>query len=104
MSKRPEIVVPPRCLSVLHQNPFYDHYIRHKTHTSLQNKLNGGSSSSSSSSENKSTGSNTKPYSRLIYPQASLPNASSIPGNRCYNDMKHILEDHAKLAQSVTVR
>jgi len=89
-------------MSVLHQNPFYDHYIRHKTHTSIQNKLNGGSSSSSS--ENKTNGSTTKPYSRLIYPQASLPNASSIPGNRCYNDMKHILEDHAKLAQSVTVR
>jgi hypothetical protein len=106
MSKRPEIVVPPRCLSVLHQNPFYDHYIRHKTHTSLQNKLNGGSSPSSSpsSSENKSSGSNTKAYSRVIYPQSSLSNSSSTPGTRCYNGMKHILDDHANLAQTVTVR
>ncbi len=82
-------------MSVLHQNPFYDHHIRHKTHTSIQNKLNGGSSSSSSS-ENKSNGSPSQPYSRLIYPQASE--------NRCSNGMKHILDDHARLAQSVTVR
>jgi hypothetical protein len=57
--------------------------------------LNGGSSSSSSS-ENKSNGSPSQPYSRLIYPQASE--------NRCSNGMKHILDDHARLAQSVTVR
>ncbi len=102
MSKRPEIVVPPRCMSVLHQNPFYDHYIRHKTHTSIQNKLNGGSSSPST--ENKSNGSTTKPYSRFIYPQTSVPNSSSTPGYRCYNGVKHILEDHNRIAQSVTVR
>jgi len=102
MSKRPEIVVPPRCMSVLHQNPFYDHYIRHKTHTSIQNKLNGGSSSPST--ENKSNGSTTKPYSRFIYPQTSVPNSSSTSGNRFYNGVKHILEDHNRIAQSVTVR
>jgi hypothetical protein len=92
---------------VLHQNPYYDHYIRHKTHTSIQNKLNSGSSSPSSS-ENKSNASQSstiKPYSRLIYPQTSPSNSSSIPpGNRCYNGMKHILDDHARLAQGVIVR
>lgn len=89
-------------MSVLTQNPFYDHYIRHKTHTSIQNKLNGGSSSPTS--ENKVNESKSKPYSRVIYPQTINSNTSSIPGNRCYNGMKHILEDHNRFAQSVTVR
>jgi hypothetical protein len=89
-------------MSVLNQNPFYDHYIRHKTSTSIQNKLNGGSSSSQC--ENKSNGSTTKPYSRLIYPQTSNSNSSSTPGNRCYNGMRHMLEDHNRFAQSTTVR
>ncbi|CAF3523898.1 unnamed protein product [Rotaria socialis] len=109
ISKQPEIVVPPRCLSVLHQNPYYDHYIRHKTHTSIQNKLNSGSSSSSSSpsSENKtncSQSSTTKSYCRLIFPQVSTSKSSSVPGNRCCNDLKHMLDDHARLAQGVIVR
>lgn len=100
ISKRPEIVVPPRCLSVLQQNPFYDHYIRHKTHTSVQNKLNSGSSSPSS--ENRSQGSNGKPYSRVIYPPTNCSTTTS--SNRCYNEVKHMLENHAKIAQTVTVR
>ncbi|CAF3688026.1 unnamed protein product [Rotaria sordida] len=107
VSKRPEIVVLPRCMFVLHQNPYYNHYIRHKTHTSIQNKLNGGSSSSSSSSDTKSNASQstkTKPFCRLIFPPSSPPNSSSIPGNRCCDDMKHILDDHARLAQGVIVR
>ncbi|CAF1456115.1 unnamed protein product, partial [Adineta ricciae] len=117
ISQRPEIVVPPRCDYVLHQNPYYDHYIRHKTHTSVQNKLNGGSSSSSStstSSSSSSSSSENKPlvvqppthdaYCRLIHPQTSGHKPAPIPGNRCYNGVKHILEDHARLAQGVIVR
>ncbi|CAF1211970.1 unnamed protein product [Adineta steineri] len=105
ISQRPEIVVPPRCEYVLHQNPFYDHYIRHKTHTSVQNKLNGGSSSSSSENKiNITQSSITESYCRLIYPQPSHSKPPSIPGNRCYNGVKHILEDHARLAQGVIVR
>ena len=88
---------------VLHQNPFYDHYIRHKTHTSIQNKLNGESSSDNKS--NLSQLSTTQPYSRLIYPQSFIPHSSSTsPTNRCYNDMKYILDEHARLAQRVLVR
>ncbi|CAF0790280.1 unnamed protein product [Rotaria sp. Silwood1] len=125
-SKRPEIVVPPRCMLVLLQNPFYANHIRHKTHTSVQNKLNGGSSSSSSSSSSSPSPSSSpsssssesrmnvsqpltiKPYSRLIFPQASGPSSTSscsiTPGNRCYSGMKHILNNHAKFAQGVMVR
>ncbi|CAF4195978.1 unnamed protein product, partial [Rotaria magnacalcarata] len=103
---QPEIVVPPRCLFVLHQNPYYNHYIRHKTHTSIQNKLNSGSSSSPSS-ENKtncSQSSTTKSYCRLIFPHVSTSNSSSVPSNRCCNDLKYMLDDHARLAQGVIVR
>ncbi len=110
---------------VLLQNPFYANHIRHKTHTSVQNKLNGGGSSSSnsssssssspspsssSSSENRNNVSQSltvKPYSRVIFPQVSVPSSttSSITtGNRCYNGMKHILHNHARLAQGVMVR
>ncbi|CAF4518793.1 unnamed protein product, partial [Rotaria sp. Silwood2] len=122
-SKRPEIVVPPRCMLVLLQNPFYANHIRHKTHTSIQNKLNSGSSSSSSPSPSSSPSSSSsssesrmnvsqsltiKPYSRLIFPQAAGPSLASsctiTPGNRCYNGMKHILNNHAKFAQGVMVR
>ncbi|CAF1047669.1 unnamed protein product [Adineta steineri] len=139
-SKRPEIVVPPRCMFVLLQNPFYANHIRHKTHTSVQNKLNSGSGSSSSSSPSSSMSSPStspssssspsptsstssenrtnilqqssinKPYSRVIFPQVSVPlststSSCSIPaGNRCYNGMKHILHNHARLAQGVMVR
>ncbi|UJR26438.1 hypothetical protein I4U23_007768 [Adineta vaga] len=154
-SKRPEIVVPPRCMFVLLQNPFYANHIRHKTHTSVQNKLNGGSSSSSSSSSSSpssplsssptssptsspstlssssssspsptssmssSSSSDTrtnmpqiltnKPYSRVIFPQVPAPisptsTCSIPPGNRCYNGMKQILHNHARLAQGVMVR
>jgi hypothetical protein len=128
-SKRPEIVVPPRCMLVLLQNPFYANHIRHKTHTSVQNKLNGGSSSSSSpsssnssspspssstssssSSENRTNVSQSltvKPYSRVIFPQVSVPSSSTCSlttGNRCYSGMKHILHNHARLAQGVMVR
>lgn len=130
ISKRPEIVVPPRCMLVLLQNPFYANHIRHKTHTSVQNKLNGGSSSSSSSSSSPSSSSSSspspsssasssppenrpsnhtqsvsvKPYSRVIYPQVALSSSSLTTGNRCYNGMKHILHNHARLAQGVMVR
>ncbi|CAF1085527.1 unnamed protein product [Rotaria sordida] len=130
-SKRPEIVVPPRCMLVLLQNPFYANHIRHKTHTSIQNKLNGGSSSSSSSSSLSSSSSSPspssspsssssesrmnvsqsltiKPYSRLIFPHPSGLSSTSLcsiaPSNRCYNGMKYILNNHAKLAQGVMVR
>lgn len=123
-SKRPEIVVPPKCMLVLLQNPFYANHIRHKTHTSIQNKLNGGNSSSSSPSPSSSPSSTSsenrinnqsqslvpkQPYSRLIFAQtlASSPSPSSCsvtPGNRCYNGMRHILSSHAKLAQGVMVR
>jgi len=108
---------------VLLQNPFYANHIRHKTHTSVQNKLNSGSSSSSSScssspSPSSSTSSSppenrlsihthsvsVKPYSRVIYPQVALPSSTLTAGNRCYHGMKHILHNHARLAQGVMVR
>lgn len=47
----PEIIVSPRCSSILDDNPFYHHYIRHPVPTV---KLN--------SSHSKRT------YSRVIYP------------------------------------
>ena len=98
---------------VLSQNPFYANHIRHKTDTSVQNKLNGGSSSPSSSSPSPSSPSENrtnvsesliiKPYCRLLLPQA-IRSCSAASGNRCYNSMKHILNNHAKLAQGVMVR
>lgn len=111
---------------VLLQNPFYANHIRHKTHTSVQNKLNGGSSSSSSNSSSSpsptsstssssssdqrthaSQSSTVKPYSRVIFPPVSLPSSSTCSittGNRCYHGMKHILHNHTRLAQGVMVR
>ncbi|CAF1001634.1 unnamed protein product, partial [Didymodactylos carnosus] len=74
MSHRPEIVVPPRCMAILDQNPFYSNYIRHKTHTSVQNKLNGGGSSSTSGSSGGSSSSSSESPPRTIHSTRSSTN------------------------------
>ena len=89
---------------VLNENPFYNHYVRHKTHTSIQNKLNGGNSSSSDNRANGTQSAARTTYCRLMFPQAFISNLSSAPGNHCCDNMKHIFDDHTKLTQVVIVR
>ncbi|CAF1249710.1 unnamed protein product, partial [Didymodactylos carnosus] len=74
ISRRPEIVVPPRCMVILDQNPFYSNYIRHKTHTSIQNKLNGGGSSSASGHGSGSSSSSSESPPRNIHSTKSSGN------------------------------